>query len=621
MADSQNQLDVNNSLNLILSNIKLDQFNIKQIEELLVIGSLQNSPQGTVDENLLKQVLPSILNVPSYCSVNFAQASLKHFSNADEFASLIWQTSNSMAYEKNFPSYSADLLEITLEVHGNNVETFNQLVWFNLGGERFQKAIFWAEKFYEQFKSLELNIIANHCLLYSLISSGAWLEAEAVAQRHKQLLEKLYESKIILTHTLAVNSLQGLVLPLVYLQDNPVEIRKFQNYLSSLFGQLLPWKLPDQIPDRTLNRPLKIGYIGHTLRRHSIGWLSRWLIHHHDRNNFKVHIYLIHQINDALTQSWFMKPEDKTYNFQRDPVEVAEQIRADAIDILVDLDSVTANVTCQVMALKPAPVQITWLGFDASGIPAINYFLADNYVLPPSAEEYYGEKIWRLPNCYIAVDGCEVGIPSLRRESLNIPLHAVIYLSVQTGMKRNPSHIELQMQILKSVPDSYLVIQGLAHSEIIQKLFTGAAAREGINLNRLRFLPSYETEVYRANLSIADVVLDTYPFSGGTTTLDILWMGIPVVTKVGQQWASRNSYTLLTNVGVTEGIAWTDEEYIDWGVKLGNDANLRRKVREKLRLSKRVSPVWNGELFTRNVESAYRQMWARYCGENKNNEP
>jgi predicted O-linked N-acetylglucosamine transferase (SPINDLY family) len=292
---------------------------------------------------------------------------------------------------------------------------------------------------------------------------------------------------------------------------------------------------------------------------------------------------------------------------------IAEKISQDNIDILVDLDSITNNTTCQVMALKPAPVQVTWLGFDASGIPAIDYYLADNYVLPADAQEYYREKIWRLPNSYICVDGVEVAYHSLRRDDLGIPEDAINYLTVQTGVKRNPETIRLQLQVLKAVPHSYLSIQGLSDAKSVKKLFFKVAEEEGINYERLKILPLYPTGIYRANLRIADVVLDTYPFTGGMTTLDVLWMGIPLVTKVGQQWSSRNSYTLMVNAGISEGIAWSDEEYIDWGIKLGKDEQLRRKVIAKLDESRKTSPIWNARQFTKNVENAYRQMWQIYC--------
>lgn len=265
------------------------------------------------------------------------------------------------------------------------------------------------------------------------------------------------------------------------------------------------------------------------------------------------------------------------------------------------------------MALKPAPVQITWLGWDASGIPAIDYFIADPYVLPENAQDYYSETIWRLPHTYVAVDGFEVGVPTLRREQLKIPSDAVIYLSSQTGYKRHPDTVRLQMQILKQVPNSYFLIKGLADQIAIQQFFTQVAESEGVHRDRLKFLPQDPNEfIHRANLGCADVVLDTYPYSGATTTLETLWMNVPLVTRVGQQFSARNSYTFMINAGVTEGIAWTDKEYVEWGVRLGKDPMLRQQISWQLRQSRQTSPLWNAQQFTREMETAYRQMWQRY---------
>ncbi len=173
------------------------------------------------------------------------------------------------------------------------------------------------------------------------------------------------------------------------------------------------------------------------------------------------------------------------------------------------------------------------------------------------------------------------------------------------------------MQVLKEVSNSYFLVKGSANELTIQQIFTQLAEEAGVDPERLRFLPRDPNElIHRANLAIADVVLDTYPFNGATTTLETLWMGIPLVTRVGQQFAARNSYAFMMNVGVTEGIAWTDEEYIEWGVRLGKDEALRWKVAGKLKASRQTSPLWNAKQFTYEMEKAYKQMWARYM-ENK----
>jgi predicted O-linked N-acetylglucosamine transferase (SPINDLY family) len=170
------------------------------------------------------------------------------------------------------------------------------------------------------------------------------------------------------------------------------------------------------------------------------------------------------------------------------------------------------------------------------------------------------------------------------------------------------------MRILKEVPNSYFLIKGLLTDlESVKDLFQQIAESEGVDCDRLYFLPNVPLEAtHRGNLKIADVVLDTYPYNGATTTLETLWMEIPLVTQVGTQFAARNSYTMLLNAGVQEGIAWNEEEYIEWGVRLGKDANLRQKVAWQLRMSKQQEPLWNTEQFVRDLEQAYEQMWQKF---------
>jgi predicted O-linked N-acetylglucosamine transferase (SPINDLY family) len=186
-------------------------------------------------------------------------------------------------------------------------------------------------------------------------------------------------------------------------------------------------------------------------------------------------------------------------------------------------------------------------------------------------------------------------------------------LSVQAPHKRHPDVLRQQMQILQQVPNSYFLIKSTWKSMDFEEQVVTLALQEGISEERLRFLPNTPTEaVHRANYAIADVILDTYPYNGATTTLEALWMELPIVTRVGEQFVARNSYTMMINAGITEGIAWTDEEYIEWGVKLGNDADLRKQISWKLKKSKQTSPLWNGKEFTREMESAYQQMWVTY---------
>jgi predicted O-linked N-acetylglucosamine transferase (SPINDLY family) len=169
------------------------------------------------------------------------------------------------------------------------------------------------------------------------------------------------------------------------------------------------------------------------------------------------------------------------------------------------------------------------------------------------------------------------------------------------------------MQIIKAVPNSYLMLKDVNSREVLEDFFMQMAKEEGVNPDQIKFMSGVPlTSNHRANLGIADIVLDTFPYNGATTTLETLWMEIPMVTRVGQQFASRNSYTMMVNAGINEGIAWTDEEYVEWGIRLGTDEALRQQVAWKLRKSKQFAPLWNGKQFTREMEKAYQQMWQIY---------
>jgi predicted O-linked N-acetylglucosamine transferase (SPINDLY family) len=515
----------------------------------------------------------------------------------------------------NNKKLAIDIINTCLAAEPEQVYLLAELYQCYFDNRDFSAAIITANKLKTICQGLPSQAVADYIKLYVKLFSGNWVDIREDMGEYQESLQKSIANqecpRLLDKPSIAILS------PLAYLEDNPRENRYINNCVGQLFQEyvLRRFNFPSfpKSTTKDTNKVIKIGYIAHTLYNHSIGLISRWLMKHHNYNEFNITLYLVSQKEDIITQNDFKNKVNACYNLPIDPLVIAEKINQDNIDILVDLDSITNNTTCQVMALKPAPVQVTWLGFDASGIPAIDYYLADNYVLPEDAQEYYREKIWRLPNSYICVDGVEVAYPSLRRDDLGIPEDAINYLTVQTGVKRNPETIRLQLQILKAVPNSYLSIQGLSDAKSVEQLFFKIAEEEGINCERLKILPLYPTGIYRANLRIADVVLDTYPFTGGMTTLDVLWMGIPLVTKVGQQWSSRNSYTLMVNAGISEGIAWNDEQYIDWGIKLGKDEKLRRKVIAKLDESRRTSPIWNASQFTKNVENAYRQMWQIYC--------
>ncbi len=612
---------VNNLLHLCELAINLETFTGDELTSLGVIELLNS--EKTVDIQLLLQVLEKFLNyAPLHPSVpDFVEACLSHIREPKSLINILIPATVKIAHSMWQPKLAASLLELVLRIEPENIIILRRLADFYLKACDYSQGINIAKQCYSLSNTLLDKLFTKHLLIRALMEAPAyWEEACEVFKQQENLFNVLLEEH--------PNNLEaGKVLYLFnansfapYFQDSLKKNRQIQNKIAHLCQINVQEYANEQVEryqQRTLKErigKLKIGYLSYCLSRHSVGWLSRWLIQHHNREQFESYGYFINykHVNDHL-QEWYIQQFDKVYKGGIYSEDIAEQIYKDEIDILIDLDSITLDITCEIMALKPAPVQVTWLGWDASGIPAIDYFIADPYVLPESAQEYYTEKIWRLPQTYIAVDGFEVAVPTVRRNDLDIPSDAVVYLSAQRGYKRHPDTARLQMKIIKEVPNSYFLIKGLANAEGVQRFFMDLAEEEGVECDRLRFLPLDPSEsIHRANLTIADVVLDTYPYNGATTTLETLWMGIPLVTRVGEQFAARNSYTMMINAGITEGIAWTDEEYVEWGIRLGKDETLRQQIAWKLKQSRKTAPLWNGKQFTREMEKAYEQMWQIY---------
>jgi predicted O-linked N-acetylglucosamine transferase (SPINDLY family) len=463
--------------------------------------------------------------------------------------------------------------------------------------------------------SADEQVNANYQLLSVLMEAGHWEEIPTIAQTQIDLLASFIQespTNLLDSGTTIISSYF-----LNYLYDQPRQLHSLRNGTGQIYSNSMQ---PLVIIDHTCvgvpkkDGILRIGYIASTLRQHSVGWLSRWLFAHHNQQQFDIFIYHINQQNDdPFNHHYFRDRAHIAYYFDTDLSAIVQQIQKDEIDILVDLDSLAFTATYEVMCRKPAPVQVTWLGWDASGCPAIDYYIADPYVLPTDADGYYSAKIWRLPHTYLAIDGFESIVPTRKRADYNLPSDAIVYLCNQKSYKHHPDILRLQMQIIKAVPNSYLLVKLRSSQRFLVESYQILAKDVGVDMERLRFLEPDPQEVgSRANLTLADVVLDTFPYNGATTTLETLWMNIPMVTKVGQAFVARNSYTFMLNAGITEGIAWTDTEYVDWGIRLGVDHELRQQVRGKLLTSRKTSPLWNAQQFTKDMESAYQSMWQKH---------
>ncbi|AXY67772.1 glycosyltransferase [Thermosynechococcus sichuanensis E542] len=360
---------------------------------------------------------------------------------------------------------------------------------------------------------------------------------------------------------------------------------------------------------------IKIGFLGVCFKTHPAGNQIRSFIRLHNRDNLTLYAYSIEYRKEASDnmREWFKAVFD---NFRAltepDAEKIASIIHDDDLDILIDLDSCTIDMSWMALHLKPAPVQATWVGFDASGIPTVDYFIVDPYILPRGAQAWYTETLWRLPDCYLALDGYEVANKTGIRDQLGLSADTVIFLCAQRTSKIQPEMLKLQFAIVEAVPNAVLVVKYHYGSPIFEEWCRSVAEAEGFDLDKLYFLTPNLPEIHRANLYDVDVVLDTYPYTGGAMSLEALWLEVPIVTKVGQQFVARHTYTFLKNVGVEEGIAFNDEEYVNWGIRFGTEPDLRQRVSWKLRQAKRHAPLWNPQRFSREMEQALTAMVHRY---------
>ncbi|MBK4732134.1 O-linked N-acetylglucosamine transferase, SPINDLY family protein [Oxynema sp. CENA135] len=626
-----NPNDLNNLLGLVQATLEQDQLTGDELEEWGVIDltkAITIDDLSELNTNLLIGTLNQLLDyIPFHPAVfQLAEISLSLLPNPNPLVQVLFTSSLDLAYTQHRPDIAIKFAELCLTADRSNLEILRALAAFCEKAGRYAQGIQTAQLCFDLTDRLADKVFVTYLVIKCLMSAGgANPETLSFFEKQQDLLREWFNSNQENTNSSLTLELVNSFYFAPYIQDNPKINRviqnkisdfcqkriliDFQNHSTNFQYKHLQRKFYYNNPPQS-KKVLKIGYLSACFKEHSVGWLARWLFHHHDRERFYIVGYFTNKdYQNTPLEKWYLNHVAEAH-YTIDKFKMAEQIAKDEIDILVDLDSITLDISCGIMAQKPAPVQATWLGWDASGIPAIDYFIADPYVLPESAQDYYSETIWRLPQTYIAVDGFEIGVPTLRRDRLGIPNDAVIYYSGQRGYKRHPHIARLQMKILKEVRNSYFLIKGLADPELIKSFFIQLAEEEGVSCDRLIFVPRDSAEaIHRANLGIADVVLDTYPYNGATTTLETLWMGVPLVTRVGEQFAARNSYTMMVNAGITEGIAWTDEEYVEWGVKLGKDPNLRQNISCRLLRSRQTAPLWNAEKFTRNMEQAYEQMW------------
>jgi len=381
----------------------------------------------------------------------------------------------------------------------------------------------------------------------------------------------------------------------------------------SLFGQV-PQAGPATGHDRNPSRRLRIGYVSPDLTWHPVAHFLQGILANHDPDQVQATCYTEISAPDDMTARLKSLSRGWRSLTGLNDAEAADLVRADGIDILVDLAGHTAKSRIRFFAHQPAPVQVTYLGYPSTtGLTTVGYCLTDAVADPPGEPVSHTEELFRLPRgfcCYTpppeAPDPSPLPAPKAGHVTFG-SLHAVHRL--------NAAVLDLWCAILRAVPTAHLLVfrhtlQGQTKERLQRQLI-----ERGIEAGRidLRHGQAKDGGRYLAVYHDIDLSLDTFPWSGHTTACESLWMGVPVVTLRGTRHAGRMVASVLTQIGLTDLIAETPEQYQELAVQLAQDLDRLAKLRGQLREQMRNSPLCDCKGFTRSLEAAYREMWQHWC--------
>lgn len=360
------------------------------------------------------------------------------------------------------------------------------------------------------------------------------------------------------------------------------------------------------------HRKVRVAYCSSDFCMHPVAMLTVELFELHNREHFEIYGFdWSREDNSPLRQ----RVEAAMDHFERihtlSDEAAARRIRECEIDILVDLQGQTLGARANMLAYRPAPIQITYLGLPATtGLPFIDYVIADRYLIPESAQPFYSEKPLYLPDIYQVSDRKRLVGPVPSRADCGLPADAFVFCSFNNNYKFTPEVFATWMRILQRVPGSVLWL--LADNVWAQENLRRAAVEHGITGDRLLFAPRLAPEHYLARYGVPDLFLDTYPFNAGTTANDALWMGLPVLTMSGQTFASRMAGALLTAAGLPELITTDLQAYEEKAVTLAQSPADCRRLRSQLQQTREQGVLFDTPRFVRNLETEFRRLVDTY---------
>ena len=389
-------------------------------------------------------------------------------------------------------------------------------------------------------------------------------------------------------------------LSMLSISDDPQEqLAAARRYVKNKLNSDVP-KLCN--PNGYGHRKIRIAYASGDFCLHPVSLLTVELFELHDREKFEVYGYCWSPEDGSPMRQRVISAIDKfTKIHTMSDVEAAQLIRRDEIDILVDLQGQTAGARANMLAYRPAPVQITYLGLPATtGLPSIDYVIADKFLIPENEALNYSERPIYMPDVYQVSDRKRnVGLKPGRADC-NLPPEGFVFCTFNNNYKYTPDLFDAWMNVLRRVPGSVLLL--LADNQWSEANLKKEAKARKIDPNRLVFGPRLSPENYLARYQVADLFLDSFPFNAGTTANDALWMGLPLLTLTGRSFASRMAGALLTAAKMESLITYNLKDYEEKAVALANDPAEMNRLRAQLQMVRSEGVLFDTSRFVRNLE-------------------
>ncbi len=357
-------------------------------------------------------------------------------------------------------------------------------------------------------------------------------------------------------------------------------------------------------------RRLRLGYLSADFHDHAVMRLLAGVLEHHDHKAFEIHAFSYGGADESDMRRRIVAACDVFHDVSQLSLEVmAQRIRAEAIDILIDLTGWTGNTKSAVLGFRPAPIQVNWLGYTGtlgSGILA-DYLIGDPVATPLSHQGDFAETLALMPHCCQPNDAGRRIAQARSREEEGLPANGLVFCCFSRPLKITPEIFHCWCELLGALPGSVLWL--LATNPKTQTNLAMAAQAHGIDPARLVFSGPRPPDQHLARLALADLALDTFPFGAHTTASDALWAGLPVITIIGETFPSRVTASMLNAIGLSELVTGSIEEYLSLALELGRNSPARVSLRNKLKANRLSSRLFDTAEFAHDLEALFQMMW------------